>query len=178
METSAKSLAFLCAYVALASSVTTGWSTPRAVRRVELVLVGIATLGLLAAIGDRLLEREVIAMVFVCFNNLAHLALLLSLLTSGGPGRLLTAFALLMICGELVKIGFLYSTGFTVRNNPTSTLISAPSQCERVAFSVLTGRAVAPLGPSVALMEFTTPGHRRVLRFASRIVAAAVDPCR
>ena len=123
IETGVKSCAFVCAYVALASSISTGWSTPRGVRIVELVLIGIATLGLMAAIGDRLLEREIFAMVFVCFNNLAHLALLVSLLTTAGPGRLLTAFALLMICGELVKIRFLHSTGFTVRNTPTATVI-------------------------------------------------------
>jgi hypothetical protein len=123
IETGVKSLAFLCAYVALASSITTGWSTPRGARVAELTLIGIATVGLMAAIGDRLLEREVIAMVFVCFNNLAHLALLVSLLTTDGPGRLLTAFALLMICGELVKIRFLHSTGFTVRTTPASVVI-------------------------------------------------------
>ena len=123
IETGVKSCAFVCAYVALASSISTRWSTPRGVRIVELVLIGIATLGLMAAIGDRLLERETVAMVFVCFNNLAHLALLVSLLTTAGPGRLLTAFALLMICGELVKIRFLHSTGFTVRNTPTATVI-------------------------------------------------------
>jgi hypothetical protein len=124
IETGIKAVAFLCAYVALASSITTGWSAPGGVRIVELVLVGIATLGLLAAIGDRLLEREIVAMVFVCFNNAAHLALLASLVTTDGPGRLLTAFAVLMICGELVKLGFLYSTGFTVRNTPASIVIA------------------------------------------------------
>jgi hypothetical protein len=120
IETGAKSCAFLCAYVALASSITTGWSTPRGVRVAELVLIGIATIGLLAAVGDRLLEREIVAMVFVVFNNLAHVALLASLVTTAGPGRLLTAFALLMVCGEFVKIRFLRSTGFTVRNAPAS----------------------------------------------------------
>lgn len=124
IETGVKSLAFLCAYVALVTSISTGWSTPRGVRVAELVLVGIATVGLLAAIGDRLLEREIVAMVFVCFNNLAHLALLASLVTTDGPGRLLTAFAVLMLCSELVKIRFLYSTGFTVRNTPASTVIA------------------------------------------------------
>lgn len=123
IETGVKSSAFLCAYVALASSISTGWSTPRGVRVAELVLVGIATLGLLAAIGDRLVEREIVAMVFVCFNNLAHLALLTSLVTTAGPGRLLTAFAVLMLCGELVKIRFLRSTGFTVRDTPASIVI-------------------------------------------------------
>jgi hypothetical protein len=123
IETGVKSVAFLCAYVALASSIATGWSTPTGIRIVELVLVGVATVGLLAAIGDRLLEREVVAMVFVCFNNLAHLALLASLVTTNGPGRLLTAFAVLMMCGELVKLRFLYSTGFTVRSTPTSIVI-------------------------------------------------------
>ena len=124
IETGVKSAAFLCAYVALAMSITTGWSTPGRVRVAELVLIGIATVGLLAAIGDRLLEREIVAMLFVCFNNLAHLALLASLLTTAGPGRLLTAFAVLMICGELVKIQFLRSTGFTVRNTPASIVIA------------------------------------------------------
>jgi hypothetical protein len=123
LETGIKSLAFLCAYLALAISVASGWSTPHGVRIVELVLIGIATLGLLAAIGDRLLEHEIVAMVFVCFNNLAHLALLLSLLTADGPGRLLTGFAVLMVCGELVKIRFLRTTGFTVRNTPTSIVV-------------------------------------------------------
>jgi hypothetical protein len=28
-----------------------------------------------------------------------------------------------MLCGELVKIRFLHSTGFTVRNTPASTVI-------------------------------------------------------
>jgi hypothetical protein len=123
IETGIKSLAFLCAYLALATSITTGWSTPNRVRIAELVLIGIATLGLLAAIGDRLVEREIVAMVFVGFNNLAHLAMLASLLTTAGPGRLLTTFAVLMLCGELVKIRFLHSTGFTVRNAPTSIVI-------------------------------------------------------
>ena len=123
IETGVKSSAFVCAYVALAGSMSTGWSTPDRVRVAELVLIGIATLGLLAAIGDRLREREIVAMVFVCFNNLAHLALLTSLVTTYGPGRLLTAFAVLMICGELIKIRFLRSTGFTVRDTPASIVI-------------------------------------------------------
>ena len=123
IETAVKSGAFLCAYVALATSITTGWSTPSGARVAELVLVGITTVGLLAAIGDRLLEREIIAMGFVVFNNLAHLALLTSLVTTAGPDQLLTAFALLMLSGELVKIRFLRSTGFTVRNTPASTVI-------------------------------------------------------
>ena len=123
IETGVKSCAFVCAYAALASSITTGWSTPGGIRIAELVLIGIANGGLLAAIGDRLLEREIVAMVFVCFNNVAHLTLLASLLTTAGPGNLLTAFALLMTCGELVKIQFLRSTGFTVRNAPASTVI-------------------------------------------------------
>jgi hypothetical protein len=123
IETGVKSSAFLCAYVALASSITTGWSTPGRVRVAELVLIGIATLALSAAIGDRLVEREIVAMEFVCFNLLAQLALLASLVTTAGPGRLLTAFAVLMLCGGLVEIRFSRSTGFTVRNAPVSIVI-------------------------------------------------------
>ena len=96
IETGVKSLAFLCAYVRSGIVDHDRMVDPRGVRVAELVLVGIATVGLLAAIGDRLLEREIVAMVFVCFNNLAHLALLASLVTTAGPGHLLTAFAVLM----------------------------------------------------------------------------------
>jgi hypothetical protein len=76
---------------------------------------------------SRKARREIVAMVFVCFNNLAHLALLASLLTTAGPGHLLTAFAVLMTCGELVKIRFLRTTGFTVRNTPASTVRNTPA---------------------------------------------------
>ncbi len=78
IETGVKSCAFLCAYLALASSIATGWSTPRGVRIVELALIGTATVGLVAAIGDRLLERvmdgvtcgELVKIQFLCSTGL------------------------------------------------------------------------------------------------------------
>ncbi len=85
IEPGVKARGFLCAYSALATSITPGWSAPCGVRVVEIALIGIATIGLVAAIRDRLIEREIIAMGFVVLSNLAHLAIIASLATTAGP---------------------------------------------------------------------------------------------
>ena len=123
IETGVKSCAFLCAYVGAGIVDHDRMVDPPRSQSCRAGADRHRHRRALAAIGDRLLEREIVAMVFVCFNNFAHLALLASLLTTAGPGHLLTAFAVLMTCGELVKIQFLRSTGFTVRNAPASTVI-------------------------------------------------------
>ena len=61
-------------------------------------------------------DMEPYLILGACNPRLAHLALLASLLTTTGPERLLTAFAVLMLCGELVKIRFVRSTGFPRRS--------------------------------------------------------------
>jgi len=79
------------------------------------VLLGVAELGLILAVGDRFVERELIAMGFVCIANAAHLGMLFALLADPGPGVLLSLFCAFMFTGEVIKLGFLRTTGFRVR---------------------------------------------------------------
>jgi len=121
LETAVKAVAFACAYAAaLAAGGPAG--LPGGARLAILVLLVVAETGLLLAIGDRWIEREVTAAVFVLFNNAAHLAMIVAVLRGVGAGWIL-AFALLMLSGELVKLVFLRTTGFTVRDAGTGTLV-------------------------------------------------------
>jgi hypothetical protein len=114
-ETAVKSAAFVVAYVAFVEALQRTLHAPDGIHIAELALLGVAELGLLAAIGDRLVEREVIAVGFVAFNNAAHLGMLYALLAVPGPGGLVSLFCLLMLTGEIVKIAWLRTTHFTVR---------------------------------------------------------------
>jgi hypothetical protein len=114
-ETAVKAAAFLCAYLAFAHALSRNVHSPAGFRVVELALLAVAELGLLAAIGDRLIEREAGAMAFVVFNNAAHLGMLYAVLAVPGPGILLSLFCALMVGGESIKLVWLRATGFTVR---------------------------------------------------------------
>jgi hypothetical protein len=110
-----KAIAFVVAYVAFVQALQRTLHSPDAIHIVELAFLGVAELGLLAAVGDRLGERELIAVGFVAFNNAAHLGMLYALLAVPGPGGLVSLFCLLMLTGEIVKIAWLRTTHFTVR---------------------------------------------------------------
>jgi hypothetical protein len=114
-ETAVKAAAFVCAYIAFAHALDRSLHSPSGIRIAEFVLIGVAELGLLVAIGDRLIEREAVAMGFVLFNNAAHLGMLYALLAVPGPGGLVSLFCAFMLAGELVKIVWLETTEFTVR---------------------------------------------------------------
>jgi hypothetical protein len=114
-ETAVKAVAFLVAYVALVQALGRTLHSPDGIHVAEIILLGVAELGLLLAIGDRLIERELIAMVFVVFNNVAHVGMLYALLAVPGPGGLVSIFCLFMLTGEVVKIAWLRTTHFTVR---------------------------------------------------------------
>jgi hypothetical protein len=120
-ETAVKTVAFVVAYVALVQALGRTLHSPDAIHIAEIALLGVAELGLLFAIGDRARERELIAMGFVLFNNAAHLGMLYALFALPGPGGLVSLFCLFMLTGEIVKIAWLRTTHFTVRE--LSTLV-------------------------------------------------------
>jgi hypothetical protein len=100
-----------------------GLALPSGLRLAQLIVQGLLSLGLIAAIFDRLAEREIVAMVFVIVNNLGHWGMVLALASEVGPGRLLVGFAGLMLLGDLVKLGFLMThPEFTVRDTPRAAL--------------------------------------------------------
>jgi hypothetical protein len=114
-ETGVKAAAFVCAYIAFAHALDRTLHAPSGIRVAELVLIGVAEVGLIAAIGERLIERETIAMGFVLFNNAAHIGMLYALLAVPGPGGLVSLFCGLMFSGEAVKLVWLRTSGFRVR---------------------------------------------------------------
>ena len=114
-ETAVKAVAFVIAFVALAHALDRELARPHGIHVFELILIGVAELGLILAVGDRLIERELIAMAFVLFANAAHLGMLVALLSVPGPGVLLSLFCALMFAGEMIKLRFLRTTDFRVR---------------------------------------------------------------
>jgi hypothetical protein len=120
LETVIKGAAFVVAFYAL-TQIPTG-SSPAL--NLIVILLGFITLAYLAAIFDRWLEKEIIALVFVFINVAAHAAMTWSVANGSIPIYWLgVAFALLMLIGDLVKIVFLIDTTFTVRGVPTRILV-------------------------------------------------------
>ena len=107
-ETAVKAVAFVVAYVAFVHALDRGLHSPSGIRIAELVLLGAAELGILLTIVDRVLERELIAIGFVLFNNAAHASMLYALLAIPGPGGLLSLFCALMLGGEVIKLRWLH----------------------------------------------------------------------
>lgn len=85
---------------------------PQGIQLAQFSILAILSLGLVAAIFDRLADKEIVAMIFVIINNLGHWGMVLGL--AAGAERLLP-FAGLMLLGDLVKIGFIRVHKFTVR---------------------------------------------------------------
>ena len=131
-ETAAKAVAFVIAYVAFVHALDRGLHSPSGIRIAELVLLGAAELGILLTIVDRVLERELIAVGFVVFNNAAHAGMLYALLAIPGPGGLLSLFCAFMLGGELIKWLWLHETRPALRQ---LTLMAA--QAFVVAYAAL-----------------------------------------
>jgi uncharacterized membrane protein YidH (DUF202 family) len=96
-------------------------------RVAQIAILGVLCLGLLAAIVDRLANREIVAMGFVVLNNLGHLAMLTALVMHAGTDGHLVLFASLMLAGDIIKIVFLKTSNFTVRDTPAAVLFGLTS---------------------------------------------------
>lgn len=84
----------------------------------------LATVGLIGAIVDRLIERELVSIVFVLLNVIGHGAATWLALHLPHHRTAIVAFCVLMAAGDVVKIVFLRTSGFTVRTVPTNTLVT------------------------------------------------------
>jgi len=128
VETVTKVLALIFGIIALVGALSRGnFSLPQGWRLVQLIVLTVLSLGLVAAISDRITEREIIAMVFVILNNLGHWGMALSLASPPGPGSLFVIFCVLMLLGDLVKLVFLKVTDFTVRDTPRAVMYGLTS---------------------------------------------------
>ncbi len=128
LETAIKLVAIVLGIVALVQALSAGsLALPGGLRLAQLVILGFLSLGLVAAIFDRLAEREIVAMAFVVLNNLGHWGMVWALASEPGPGALLLAFCALMMAGDLVKLAFLKVPDFTVRDTPRVVLFGLTS---------------------------------------------------
>ena len=123
LETGIKLTALAFGVMALVYALSAAeFALPGGARLAQLVLMTLLSLGLLAAIFDRIAEREVVAMGFVILNNLGHWGMVVALASVQGPGSRLVPFAALMLLGDVVKLVFLKVHDFQVRDTPRSVL--------------------------------------------------------
>ena len=114
LETIIKLAALSIGIMAGVNALSVGsFTLPTGLQLVQFAILLLLSLGLIAAIFDRIADREIIAMIFVVVNNLGHWGMLLGLAT--GCDYLLW-FAGLMLLGDLVKVGFIRIHNFTVRD--------------------------------------------------------------
>lgn len=78
-----------------------------------LILLGLETLGALAQVGIRFVQREVVSFVFAILNLLGHLGLLVALLRVPTDTTLFIIFGVFYVLGQLVKVQFLRTSGYT-----------------------------------------------------------------
>lgn len=123
LETVIKLVALGIAVGTAVSALTNAnFALPTGAGLVQWIILVTLSLGLAAAIFDRLADREIIAMGFVILNNLGHWGMVLALAATTDLGRAVWLFAGLMLLGDLVKIWFIKANKFTVRDFPQRTL--------------------------------------------------------
>jgi hypothetical protein len=128
VETVTKAAALVIGIFALFAALSGGTlMPPDGLSLAQLIVLSILSLGLLAAIFDRLKEREVVAMVFVVFNNLGHWGMVVALASGQKHNALLIPFCALMLIGDLVKLAFLEVHNFKVRDIPRPVLFGLTS---------------------------------------------------
>jgi hypothetical protein len=89
---------------------------PSGARLAQVVILALLSVGLVAAIADRIADREIVGVVFVLAMNLGHWCMTLALARDGDVAEYLVAFSALILAGDLVKLVFLRTTGFRVRD--------------------------------------------------------------
>lgn len=127
LETIIKGTAILIGILALVNSLQGSFKFPSGVQLVQFIVLGILSLGLVAAIFDRISRREIVSMVFVIFNNLGHWGMLVALAFFPGPGFLLIYFSALMLVGDVVKLASFKIDNFTQSGVSSTTLYSLTS---------------------------------------------------
>ena len=98
------------------------WMIPSGIQLIQWIFLGILSLGILAAIYNRLQNKEIISMIFVLFNNLGHWGMFLALTRNAG-WAILPIFSFLMMMGDLIKVIFLKQQHYTEKNIPSNIFI-------------------------------------------------------
>ncbi|GEM_PF-4787595 len=123
LETLVKLGAVGTALWGLSVAVAEGWSPGFHGRTAQIAVLGATSLGILAAVVDRLATREVVSMAFVLANNVGHWGMTAALVGGLGEGGPLVLFCSAMLVGDLVKLTFFARSGLTVRDAPRAAVL-------------------------------------------------------
>jgi hypothetical protein len=123
IESGLKIFAFMFAFLQLYNVLSIGnFEIPHGEILIVWIIQIILSIGLFAAIFDRYNNKEIFAMIFVLFNNLAHWGITFSIANTAGLSLNLILFYSFMLLGDLVKILFLRTSGFKVDRVPQSVM--------------------------------------------------------
>ena len=117
-ETALKSAGVLVGIAALLTALGREPDGAGGARLAAVAILGVMSLGLVAGIADRWIGREAVGFAFILAMVAGHVAMTVALARDGGLDGFLAAFAALMLAGDLVKLAFLRTTGFRVRDIP------------------------------------------------------------
>lgn len=123
LETALKLAGVAVAVAALVTAAGRAADGAGGVRLAQVILLGVLSAGLLAAVADRLLEREIVGMAFIPAMLAGHVCMAVALARDADLGAHLVAFAALMLAGDLVKLAFLATTDFRVRDVPRPAVV-------------------------------------------------------
>jgi len=121
-ETAVKLVAVALAVAAAAED--GAWSIPPH-HRVAFWTLAAISVAYVAAVADRWIDREIVAMAFVFAMIVGHLAIVRAMGGREWPGGDVRAFAGLMLLGDLLKLVFFVRTGARVRDLPRPVPIVA-----------------------------------------------------
>jgi hypothetical protein len=121
-ETALKSAGVLVGIGALLAALDGDRDGASGARLAAVAILGVMSLGLVAGIADRLASREAVGFAFILAMVAGHVAMTVALARDGDLAGALAAFAALMLAGDLVKLVFLRTTGFRVRDLPPAVV--------------------------------------------------------
>lgn len=128
LETIVKLIAFAASFVALYNALNSGSvAAPSGLQLIRVIDLAFLALGLTAGIVDRYKQREIIAIIFILLNNVAHWGMVYALLTTPAPTTLLLIFVSLMLVGDLIKMVWLRVSSYTQDGVPQSVLYGLTS---------------------------------------------------
>lgn len=123
VESGLKIFAFMFAYLLVYNALSFGnLAIPHGKTLIVWIIQLILSLGLLAAIFDRYKIKEIFAMIFVIFNNLAHWGIVIAIANPANLSIDLILFYGLMLLGDFVKLIFLKTSGFKIEGVPQIAL--------------------------------------------------------
>ena len=124
LETGAKMAAMVVAFSTFARAFDPGGlATPSGAQGIQSRILFWMAVGLAVAILDRLQQRELFSIGFVVVNDLAHWAMYLSLVSGLSAAVPVVAWCALMMMGDLAKLRFFATSGYTVRGAPKPLLL-------------------------------------------------------